>query len=334
LGDTNTIRTIDRSEGLWEANFVTGTYDGTITGTDGKPYTTRAAWVNYLNNEAVGEYSTAIHGSHVSYACSVCHSDSLGGTNADYSLVSDPTLDEDQQFTVTSNPVGGNPTCVAQCHLTASAPVPSNIVKARLSATIDMETNFKVNLDGSKSTCYNVDVATGQVTQGTNKTYSWTFTGGTQPATDPTDCTGSATCAATWTAGETSNVTLEVGCESPVGTEITDDATVSVTSIDVGKGVQATPQLAYTVDAETKILTLKAPNLDAEVINGKVQILWGDTTRTDLTDAVAIATFKTDGVAHTYPAAGAYTITVGTTNDGTPNNKVYTYTLNVTVPTP
>jgi hypothetical protein len=328
FGGADTIRTMDRSEGLWEKSFVTGSYDGTITGTDGNAYATRSAWVAYLNGR--GNYRPAIHEEHAAYDCSVCHSDGsapVGGTNQGWSLVSDADLPAAEQFTHTVNPVSGTATCATQCHDVASVGAAPDVATARISSQHATDTNFSVNLDGSKSACYNVDLTTGQVTQGTN-TYAWTVTGTTTQNT----CVGNvANCDVTWDAAGTNNVTLDVSCDAG-GTA--SSATIGVTGFDVGAGGNVDPTLTATVAGNT--VTLEAPTLDGEV--NDVQILWGDFTRltvttatspnvTDLINASGIA-----GVAHTYTESGSYSVTVVTTNDGDPNNTQYTYPLTVVIP--
>jgi len=324
-GAANTIRTMDRSEGLWEENFVTGTYNGTIKGTNGVNYTTRAAWVNYLNG--LDNYRPAIHADHASYACSTCHSDGAGGTNADFSLVPDPALPAIETFTFTRNAAGELATCTSQCHLAASAPAPEDVATPRISAQhsapgqVLPAQNFTVNLDGSKSACYHVDATTGVTTQGTIS-YNWTFA--EAPAsTIPADCNAvsSATCRAHWATTGTSDVTLAVGCLG-----LSNSTTVPVTRFDVGAGINANPGLTAVVAVKT--VTVTAPSLDAEV--SKVAIVWADGTPTLVVTATStpnIATLKATGVTHTYKNSGTYKAYVVTTNDGEPNNNQFTYPL-------
>ena len=332
-GTANTIRTMDRSEGLWEANFkpTNANYDGRITGTNGFVYSTRAAWVSYLNG--LDNYRPAIHAAHASYDCSVCHSDGdgvVGGRNATYALVSDPALDADEQFTFTIRPVTNTATCATACHDAALAGgVSPSKATARISTQHATDTNFKVKLDGSKSACYGVNMETGEITQGTN-TYAWSFSA-TEPASNT--CAGNvASCDATWAAAGTNPVTLTVSCTEG---STSDSSTVGVTGFDVGAGTNADPTLTATVSAGMKV-TLQASTLSSEV--NDVQILWGDFTRLTVTTATTpnvadlVTADGTNDVAHTYKKSGTYNVTVVTTNDGDPNNKRFTYPLTVIIP--
>ena len=332
-GASDTIRVMDRSEGLWEASFVTGTYNGTIKGTNGVNYTTRTAWVSYLNG--LDNYRPAVHKEHASYDCSVCHSDGVapvGGRNANYSLVSDPQLPAAQQFTFTIRPDTGTATCATACHNVALATLPTDVATARISTQHAIDTNFKVNLDGSKSACYHVDPVTGVTTAGSTH-YTWSFDS-VAPSVAPTSNTcGSelATCNATWAAAGTNNVTLAVTCSAGGATN---SKTIGVTGFDVGAGVNAAPGFAISAPV-AKLVTLTQATLDANVAD--VQILWGDNTKTTINNKTpatvpTLDVFKTSGVAHTYAASGTYSVSVVTTNDGTPNNKMYPYTFTVVIP--
>ncbi len=340
MSNTNTIRTMDRSEGLWEANFVTGSYNAPITGTDGNIYTTRATWVNYLNGR--GNYRPAIHDQHASYDCSVCHSDGVapvGGTNKGWSLVSDALLPAAQQFTFTIRPETGTATCATQCHDAAiTGGVVSDVATARISMQHATDTNFKVDLDGSKSACYHVNPVNGVTTPGT-KTYTWTF-GAVAPtgADGSNTCVGNvATCSATWNADDLdplneSTVSLAVTCDAGGGSS--NSSTVKVSKFDVGAGANAAPGFAISAPV-AKLVTLTQATLDANVAD--VQILWGDFTKTTINNGTpatvpTLDVFKTSGVAHTYAASGTYSVKVVTTNDGTPNNKMYPYTFTVVIP--
>ena len=320
-GNSNGIRTMDRSEGLWEKSFVTGSYDGTITATDGSTHAGRASWVDYLNTR--GNYRPAIHESHASYACSTCHSDGAGGTDLGYSLLSDAALSAAEQFVATITPATGTATCATQCHDVASAGAPSDVATARISAQHAIDTNFSVNLDGSSSACYNVNLATGQVSQGTN-VYAWTIAG----ATTENTCTGDVSnCDVTWDAGATNDVSLAVTCSAG---SVSDSATVGVTGFDVGAGPNADPGLSATVAGLD--VTLTQATLDSEVAD--VQILWGDFSKLTINSGTTpdLATFIASGVTHSYAENGTYSVTIVTTNDGDPNNSQYTYTMDVTIP--
>ena len=199
-----------------------------------------------------------------------------------------------------------------------------------------LDTNFKVKLDGSKSTCYAVDRRTGVVspiTQGA-KTYAWSYADvaptGTvaclnlATTTDLTD-TIPGCVDATWAAAGTNRVTLTVSCtEGGSGT-----STVGVTGFDVGAGVNALPGLVAT--ASVNVVTLNATTLDSEVAT--VTINWGDNSLNQTIATADVAAFRTSGVTHTYTKTGTYKVTMYTVNDGTPNNKRYEYTVNVTVAT-
>ena len=336
-GAANTIRIMDRSEGLWEENFKTGTYDGTITGTDGNKYATRAEWVTYLNS--LGDYNL-YHDNHAQYSCSHCHY--AGVSNVDSPVATGHAVVPDNSgnstapmFTYTPTPGTGTGTCATACHNVASAGAPADKATARISTQhsapgqkdangVELPAvNFKVYLDGSKSACYHVDLASGQVSQGTN-TYTWTIDGTTTANT----CVGNvATCAATWAAASTNNVTLAVSCDQG-GTS--DSATVAVKAEDVGAGDNADPGL--TTGVVGKVVTLDEATMSAEVAD--VQILWGDWTKTTINSGTApdLATFIASGISHTYAKSGTYKVSVVTTNDGDPNNKKYTYPLTVVIP--
>ena len=341
----NTIRTMDRSEGLWEENFVTGTYDGTITGTDGNQYATRAAWVNYLNGRG-SNYGPALHSSHASLAtgCATCHAN--GGS--DYTLVSGMNTEKDPAvpwFTFTwpvPKPATGQPTCTTECHVVTVAPAKNTVVTARISDKHSMPgkndpgSNFTVTLDGSASTCYAVNRVTGEVavTPGT-KTYAWTYQD-TAPVSTPAceGVTDGSCVVATWAEGGTNGVTLKVTCNdgatnpSPFATKA-----VAVTGIDIGAGGQTASILTAALSGKT--VTLSADALDTEVAT--VDITWGDgSPMSTITSALDLANFATStiGIIHTYKGGKTYSISATTTNDGDPNNKKYTYKTDVYIPSP
>ena len=334
MGEANTIRTMDRSEGLWEENFVTGTYNGAIKGTDGKTYTTRAAWVNYLNG-----LGGRVHGDHLTMACSDCHYNGTSNTNvqaelmANYGVASDTvardsgsTTEGDgavKLFTFTIRPGSGTATCATACHDVALVGAAPQVAKARISTQTLLDANFKVKLDGSNSACYAVDLITGQITKGTNS-YDWTIAGGA--STDPVNCDGSAACVATWPAADDYAVSLKVTCSAGG----TDTSAIEVTAEDVGKGVNADPGLAAVVTGQT--VNIKPASLDSKV--GDVQILWGDYTKSTITTTTTfkIANFTADGIDHTYGKTyvGGKTYDVSVTTVNTTGNKnKYTYDLKV-----
>ena len=339
-GTSNTIRTMDRSEGLWEAEFKTGTYDGTITGTDKNKYATRAAWVTYLNS--VGQNYTAYHNNHAQYKCSTCHyagtSNSDTVVTAGHTIVPDPTVTSFTSYT--PRPGTGTGTCATTCHDAAAAGAPNKKATARIDAKHSAPTNvngvynpgqnYTVNLDGSKSACYGVDLATGEVTQGT-ATYTWSFPANkivdvagvptTVPnilPTNPSACTSGnpASCTASWLAGGTNAVKLDVSCDSGNGT-VTDDVTVNVTGFDIGAGA-ANDASGLVTSMAGNVVTVSAPTLDPDV--AFVNIQWGDFTQKNVTPAELKA-----GVTHAYKvqatgdpvaAESVYKIMVTTTNDG------------------
>jgi hypothetical protein len=331
LGTANTIRTMDRSEGLWEKDFTpnSSSYDGTITGTDGNPYATRADWVNYLNTK--GNYRPAIHVQHTtapqSMDCSACHSDGAAGTDLTYAVLSDATLPAAEQFTYAA----ATKSCTTACHVwTESAATDKATAKARLSAQHAWDANFSVHLDASSSTCYSVNIATGAVTQGT-KSYAWTI-----PATTTTNtCVDGLVpdCDVVWDTAGSRTVTVAVSCDGGANSNSGD---FEVTAFDVGAGPNDAPGLVAAVVGNT--VTITAPTLDADV--AKVQILWDDVTNPKLTiDATTTPNLGDlmvadliDDVTHTYPASGTYNVLVATTNDGDPNVAQYTYTLTVVIP--
>ena len=347
FGGANTIRTMDRSEGLWEAKFVNGTYNGAITGTDGIVYTTRTAWVNYLNTRG-SNYRPAIHFEHVEgqgMNCSDCHFNGINHeTNnpsllaANYAVATDSSPFT-TEFTYTPRPGTGVGTCTTTCHDAAKVGAAPQVAKARISTKTLLDANFKVELDGTQSSCYAVDLITGQVTQGT-KTYTWTFPetfidsdGEEVPSIDPSseNCTtgNPATCTATWAAGGTNAVKLAVTCSAGG----TDNSTVAVKAYDVGKGVNGAPGLTAVVNG--MVVTVKASTLDAKV--GDVQITWGDYTKSTITGETTpnLNDFKTAGIDHnygkTYVGGKTYSVKVVTTNAGGPGNNKnqYTYPLEV-----
>ncbi|MCF8057293.1 MAG: hypothetical protein K9K37_11735 [Desulfocapsa sp.] len=335
FGGANGIRTMDRSEGLWEAKFVTGTKNLAITGTDGTSYTTRAAWVAYLNGQ--GNYRPAIHYPHVDgqgMSCSDCHYAGISDVDtpvaAGYAVVRDDSKDfltgTPLEYFVPTIGATGTATCATQCHdvLTAGGTTADNAI-ARISAQHSTTENFTVQLDASSSACFNVDLATGVITQGTKGyTFATASTAGTLTAcaapldTDP--ACNSLECDTTVTGGPC-DVTLDLTCSAGGG--VTDSVTVAITGYDIGMGTNDDPGL--TAGVLGNVATVTAATLDSEVAT--VTILWGDYTKID-TDAASLSS----GVAHTYAASGTYTVTVTTTNDGDPNNAMYTYTLTVTIP--
>jgi hypothetical protein len=283
-----------------------------------------------------GNYRNAIHEEHVTgqaMSCSDCHYNGTSDTNeaanllVGYAVATDSSKPAAEQFTYTTHPVSGTATCATACHDVASAGAAPDVATARISSQHATDTNFSVHLDGSKSACYNVDLTTGQVTQGTN-TYAWTITGTTTQNTCVADV---ANCDVTWDAGGTNDVTLDISCDAG-GTA--SSATVGVTGFDVGAGPNADPTLTATVAGNT--VTLEATTLDGEV--NDVQILWGDFTRLTVTTLTTpavgdlVSADGTDDVAHTYAESGTYSVTVVTTNDGDPNNTQYTYPLTVVIP--
>ena len=292
-----------------------------------------------LMTPATARYRSSVHTQHVTVLgmhCSACHY--AGTSNVDkpyaegYAVVSDPTVHVPATtFVYTARP-GSAPvtgTCATACHNVALATLPTDVATARISTQHAVDTNFKVNLDGSKSACYHVDPVTGVTTAGSTH-YTWSFDS-VAPSVAPTSNTcGSelATCNATWAAAGTNNVTLAVTCSAGGATN---SKTIGVTGFDVGAGVNAAPGFAISAPV-AKLITLTQATLDANVAD--VQILWGDNTKATINSGTTptLATFKTSGIAHTYAASGTYSVKVVTTNDGTPNNKMYTYTFTVVIP--
>ncbi|MCF8056405.1 MAG: hypothetical protein K9K37_07180 [Desulfocapsa sp.] len=283
-------------------------------------------------------YRASIHEEHVTgqgMSCSDCHyagmSDSDTVVAADYAVVPDVSQaslfnDPGVYFTYTVTPNTGTGTCATECHdgIAAAGATTADNAIARISAQHSTTENFTVQLDASSSACFNVDMATGVITQGTKGyTFSTASTAGTLTAcaapfdTDP--ACNSLECDTTVTGGPC-DVTLDLTCSAG---GVTDSVTVAITGYDIGMGTNDNPTLSAGVVGN--VATVTAATLDPEVAT--VTILWGDYTKID-TDAASLS----GGVDHTYAAPGTYTVTVTTTNDGTPNNAMYTYTLTVVIP--
>jgi len=289
-----------------------------------------------------GHYRNAVHNQHInaplSMSCSDCHYDGTSDSNltadllAGYGVATDTTKDAELQFAYTPRPGTNSGTCTTNCHDAALVGAAPQVAKARISAKSLLDANYKVELDGTPSSCYAVDLITGQVTQGT-KTYAWTIAGDTTADT----CTGNiAKCGVTWNgsgAKVTNNVTLTVTCDSGAGTS--NESVVAVSAYDVGKGPNALPGLVADVDGQT--VNIKPSSLDAKV--GDVQIIWGDYTKSTITTSTTfdIDDFKADGIDHTYAKTYAggktYNVSVTTTNT-TGNKNMYTYPLEVYIPAP
>gem|GEM_PF-2528815 len=355
-GATNTMRAMDRSEGLWEANFVTGTYDGTIVGTDMNSYTTSTAWVTYLNGQGYqngqGKYREVIHTEHVTgqgMNCSDCHFD---GTNHDssshadsYAVASDTfvgssyagagsdhTPDSDDLFTPTPHSTSGYVTCATFCHVTGVGAVAADKARANIVARHsapngagDPVMNFTVNLDASKSDCYHVNTATGAVTQG-SATYTWSFAG-TVPSSE--DCTigNPVDCVATWAVAGTNPVTLDVTCDQGA---TTDSVTVDVTGFEVEGPTAPTVDFTTTVTGSSVNLRLDPIPSNTE----EVRVSWtgvvGHYTDTQVTESADIADLVGTGVDYVYSTAGTHeiivTISVGD-NDPSTVDASFKYTF-------
>ena len=279
-GSTGTIRTMDRSEALWEASFVTGTFDGDVNATNGvNNIATRANWVTRLNG--IG----GVHNRHMQagIACSTCH-------DVDYDNV-----DADASITVTTTPTPealtiaydtSAQTCTTNCHIGISAPpspaywdkFPENHVIAFASALAgdslaDSPDWDEVILQGERSTCCNMILDDNGVESCVDSTctYSWTVdaacsqTGGS-PATD----TYVVTCGGVGTYPASLTVT-----DTVTGKSNTDAFDIIITSSDVNP----LPDPNYgTPGVVGNTVTVDMTDLPGNIIEGYVY--WGDGTRT------------------------------------------------------
>jgi len=314
-----TLRTIDKSELLWENDLTpnqagTGTvlYDGSITGTQGGVYETRVDYVNYLNTRV-----NAVHNRHVAAGyglCTTCHDDGAG--NIDFNSISDVGAGG-ETFTYAPDALGNPGTCSTNtCHgnngfsTTNSWELVSEIkVVPYLSALSSQDTDLVVTLDASRSNC---DGASGC-------SFSFDNGGGTVIGGNGTD---------------------QVVVQYPAEGDYT--AVVTVTDIDSGQS-RAASAVAHAITVEKpvasadfatlvsdKTVTLTAPTMDASVV--RAYVYWGDRTRTVVTNIADLQT----GVNHAYARGGrSYNVRV-TLIDAAHNMTDYTFAedadLTVTIP--
>jgi hypothetical protein len=269
----------------------------------------------------------AVHVQHVTglgMNCSDCHNAGTANSNTvvaeGYAVVPDESGSSmEHTFTYTPRvPNNGTGTCATACHNVATSGVAPVKATARISArhsapsSTSAGQNYTVNLDGFKTACYQVNTATGQVTQGTVSTYTWDFpatraNGGASIDPSAENCTGNnvGNCTATWAAGGTNAVKLDVLCTNGETSSLTIDAT----GFDIGAGENDIPVFVATPGA-ANLVTLTVTNLDPDVAD--VQILWGDYTH----ETVTVAALTGGSVTHTYNTSKAYVVKVTTTNDG------------------
>lgn len=274
-----TMRSIDRAEALWEADFTpaNSSYDGTIITTQDGPKTTRTDYVDYLNTRITGS-----HNRHVAAGfgkCTTCHDDGAGNIN--FNAISD--TGSPLAFTYTADPLGNPGTCSANaCHgangfSTTNYWVLPQVVP-QLSALSSMDTDRVVELNASRSFCpngcsYEFDFSDG----------SGAFVGG----------------------NGTDTVTIEYPAAGSYQAVVY--ATDTVTGEKRADTVTATAKIvepeAAAMDFATavngNVATLTAPTLDAGVV--RAYIYWGDRTRTVSTNPqVELAS----GINHTYSRGG------------------------------
>ncbi|MCB2183418.1 MAG: hypothetical protein KQH63_15395 [Desulfobulbaceae bacterium] len=294
-GGADTIRTIDRSELLYEGDSTVTGGPGARTMVDGTVATGRAAIVAALDN-----VTDAMHNRHVAAGygkCSTCHDNGAGGLNLSKAGVSD--LGSLYAFTVVDDGLGNPLTCSANaCHGDngfsddVAWELASEVsVTPYLSALADQDYDMVVELNASRSNCDNGCVS-----------YSWDTSGGTVLG-EPTDEFG----ALLYPAG--SALVVQYGDTS--------QHTASITVTDASGEMRATsvsftPQIVtdpvtgadFTSAVAGNDVTLSA-TVDASAY--RAYIYWGDRSRTISNDPVADLAA---GIAHTYNRVGDYRIRV------------------------
>ncbi len=261
-GGANTIRTIDRSELLYEGDSTVLGAPGARTMVDGTTAATRAEIVANLDG-----VTDAVHNRHVTAGygkCSTCHDDGASGLDLTIAGVSD--LGSPFAFTTSDDGLGNPLTCSANaCHGDNgfsdgnSWELASEVsVTAHLSALSDADVNNLVELNASRSNCDN------------GCSYAWDLDGGTLDSTN----------------ADASILTVQylTGDYNPV-VWVTDNGTGETradTTIATGKIVEApgvANSLTFTNDG-AGTCTIAG---DPEDVT-RAYIYWGNRTRTVVTD--------------------------------------------------
>jgi hypothetical protein len=176
------------------------------------------------------------------------------------------------------------------------------VAAAYLSALADTEVDLTVELNASRSECYEkvLDASGIETTVDKGCTYTFTTTGGTVVGGV------GAVRAVTYPAEGDYPVSVEVCMADDVATPA-DESQFCDTATATAKAV-VVEDPAATADFATaeagRVVTLTAPALDASVV--RAYIYWGDRKRTSVNDVTALST----GIAHTYAKSGSYNIRV------------------------